>query len=333
LNTYSRLLGLYKTNMTKTPMEDFVTEILVAILENNSEIGYAFATQMLKLNGDSFFYRTQDHFTCPDPLHSDCRIDIVVRSEGLICFLENKVEADTGYIQFERYASVLRANYSDHRTKLAYCTKYFDTKEIEEHDFHQFRWANVYKFLQQWNSIHTIQEFLEFLKEHNMSDELDFDLNDLIALRGINPVIRNMDLYLEKLQPVFGKYFDLGNLKQQSGIKQLKEHSRFIFYGAAVFGQGGWSELGVGFDCKDVPAIKVWVRASDGNSKAAALKATIQQPEGLETNKENWIGLTAPLTDFMSSEHMEEDIEKWFHTAFKTIKTFMESTAELDWHL
>lgn len=314
-------------------MEDFVTEILVAILENNSEIGYEFATEMLRLQGDSFFYSTQDHFTSPDLLHPDCRVDIVVRSEGLICFLENKVEAGTGYIQLERYASVLRANYNDHRTKLTYCTKYFNTKNLEEHDFHQFRWANVYKFLKRWNSIHTVQEFLDFLKEHDMGDELDFDLNDIIALRGINPAIRKMDLYLEKLHPVFGKYFDRGKIKEQSGFKQLKEHSRFIFYVAAVFGQGGWSELGVGFDCKNVPALKVWVWTSDNNSKAAAFKAAIQQPEGLETNKENWIGLSAPLTNFMSSEHMEEDIEAWFDTAFKTINAFMVATAELDWHL
>jgi hypothetical protein len=43
------------------PMEDFVTEILVAILENNSIIGKAFARAILYLDGDSFSYTTQDH--------------------------------------------------------------------------------------------------------------------------------------------------------------------------------------------------------------------------------------------------------------------------------
>lgn len=138
-------------------MEDFVTEILVAILENNPEIGRAFAGEVLRLEGDSFSFTTQDRFTSPDPLHPDCRVDIVVRAEGMICFLENKVESGTGYIQLERYASVLREYYADHKTKLAYCTKYFDTKEINEHDFHQFRWANIYKFLRRWDKIHTIQ--------------------------------------------------------------------------------------------------------------------------------------------------------------------------------
>jgi len=333
LNTYSRLLRLYKTNMAKTPMEDFVTEILVAILDNNEPIGLAFAKDILRLEGESFSYTTQDCFKSPNPLHPDCRVDIVVRSEGMICFLENKVESDTGYIQIERYASVLSENYADHRTKLAYCTKYFDTKEINGHDFHQFRWANIYKFLNQWQEIHTIKEFLDFLKEHDMSDELDFDLNDLMALRGLHPVVKKMDLYLEKLRPLFGKYFDKTKIKDQSGYKELKEYSRFIFYGAAVFGEGGWSQLGVGFECKDIPALRVWVWTSDKNNKALEFKAAIQKPEGLETNKENWIGLTAPLTDFMSSKKMEEEIEAWFDSAFQIFKAFMLATPQLNWHL
>jgi hypothetical protein len=88
--------------MAKTPLRDFVTAILVAILENTPVIGMAFAIEILRLEGESFAYTTQDHFKSPNPIHPDCRVEIVVRSEGLICFLENKVEAGTGYIQMER---------------------------------------------------------------------------------------------------------------------------------------------------------------------------------------------------------------------------------------
>lgn len=333
MNTYSRLLRLYKTNMTKTPMEDFVTEILVAILDNNREIGRAFANDLLLIEGESFSYKTQVCFKSPNPLHPDCRVDIVVRSENVVCFLENKVESGTGYIQLERYSSVLKEYYGEHKTKLAYCTKYFDKKNIQEHDFHQFRWANIFKFLQTWKAIHTIQEFLDFLKEHNMSDDLDFNLNDLIALKGINPVLKKMELYLEKIQPVFGRYFNKGKIKEPTNLKQLKEHSRFIFYASAIFGEGGWNELGVGFDCSDNPALKVWIWTSDNNNKSAAFKFSIQQLTGVESNKENWIGLTAPLSDFISSENMEENIEAWFDSAFQTIKKFKDATPQLDWHL
>lgn len=89
-------------------MEDFVTEILVAILENNHDIGRAFANEILLLNGDAFLYTTQVCYKSPNPIHPDCRIDIVVKSENMICFLENKVESGTGYIQLERYSSVLK---------------------------------------------------------------------------------------------------------------------------------------------------------------------------------------------------------------------------------
>lgn len=333
MNTYSRLLRLYRTNMAKTPMEDFVTEILVAILENNPEIGRAFANEILLLEGDTFFYSTQVCFKSPDPLHPDCRVDIVVRSENMICFLENKVESGTGYIQLERYSSVLREYYGDHQTKLAYCTKYFDKKDIQEHSFKQFRWANIYKFLKIWKDIHTIQEFLDFLKEHDMSDDLDFNLNDLMALRGINPVLKKMELYLEKVRPVFGRYFDKAKIKEPTNLKQLKEHSRFIFYASAIFGEGGWSELGVGFECTENPSLKVWIWTSDNNSKSAAFKSAVQSIPGLESNKENWIGLTAPLSDFISSEKMEENIETWFDSAFQIFKSFKDNTPQLDWKL
>lgn len=168
-----------------------------------------------------------------------------------------------------------------------------------------------------------------------MSDELEFDLNDLIALRGINPALKKMELYLEKIRPLFDRYFVQAKIKEPTNLKQLKEHSRFIFYAANIFGEGGWNELGVGFECSDNPALKVWIWTSDNNNRAADFKATIQSllPEGLDTNKENWIGLTAPITDFISSEKMEEDIESWFDSAFQAIKSFIQATPQLNWHL
>jgi hypothetical protein len=319
--------------MIKTPMEDFVTEILAAILENNTTIGRAFANEILRLEGDNFSFTTQDHFKSPDPLHPDCKVDIVVRSEGIICFLENKVESGTGYIQLERYANVLHEYHPDTKTKLAYCTKYFDVKEIKEHDFHQFRWANIYKFLKAWKHIHTIHEFLDFLKEHDMSDDLDFNLNDLIALREINPVVKKMDRYLEKIRPLFGRYFDKAKIKEPTNLRQLKEHARFIFYAGAIFGEGGWCELGVGFECSENPALKVWIWTSDNNTSSSAFRTAIQKIDGLESNQENWLGATAPLSDFISSEKMEEEIEAWFDTTFQKFKEFRDGNPQLEWHL
>jgi hypothetical protein len=332
VNIYSRLLRLYRTNMVKTPLEDFTTEILAGLLAGNSEIGDAFVNQVLNITGSGFSFSTQEHFLLNEAGCPDCRVDMIIRSDEVLCFIENKVESREGYIQLERYGLILDSYHPGLKTYLKYCTKYYDHKNFEQHEFHQFRWADVYRFLKQWRTLAAVEEYLAFLNEHDMSDNMDFTLNDLLALQELNSVVKKMDRYLEIIKPIFNRYFDRNKLRDASNLRQIKEYSRYIFHADNIFGESGYSELGVGFDFSGVPSLKVWIWTDRKNDKSPAFKEMIQEVK-LQSNQENWIGLSIPITDFVSSENMELEIEKWFVKTFELIKEFVTSSPQLNWHI
>ena len=219
MSIYSRLLRLYHTNMLKTPLEDFTTEILAGILGTYPDIGDAFAQRVLRLDGEHFSFTTQEHHKSPDAQFADCRVDLVVRAEGLVCFVESKIESREGYLQLERYARVLDELAIDKKAYLKYCTKYYDAKLMTYHEFHQFRWAEVYRFLSAWNSSEVIKHFLDFLNEHDMSDNMDFNVGDLMTMQGLNPTVKKMDRYLEKVRQVFNHHFATARVKDSANLR------------------------------------------------------------------------------------------------------------------
>jgi len=318
--------------MVKTPLEDFTTEILAGILTQNKKIGDAFVNRVLKIEGDNFSFSTQEHFDSINPEHPNCRVDIVIRSENMICFVESKVESREGYIQLERYSNVLDSYRIHSTTYLKYCTKYFDLKEIDEHGFHQFRWADVYRFLLQWNTSDIIKDFLDFLHEHDMSDNMDFTISDLVTLQGLSPVIKKMDRYLEKVRPIFAKQFEQGRIKDSGNFKQIKSNSRFIFHAENIIGESGYSEIGVGFDFTITPVLVVWIWLDDNNSKISEFKSALTKTN-IPNNGESWLGFNAPISDFISSVQIEHDIENWFFEAFQKVREFITSNPNLKWNI
>jgi len=326
------LLKLYRTNMAKTPLEDFTTEILAGILENDSALSDDFANNVLNIQGNDFSVYTQQSYPLNDDSCPDCRVDLVIESEDVICFVEIKVESKEGYIQLERYGRVLDSLDAKKRKYLRYCTKYYDLKETEVHNFHQFRWTDVSKFLKSRNTSAIINDYLKFLKIHDMSDDMDFQLNDLLSLQQMTAVINLMDRYLNKLRPLFSKLFG-DNFKEISNLRQIKLHSRHILVSENVCGNG-YSEMGLGFSFNDVPELKVWVWISPKNDVSSGFKkATETVNDPMLTNGEDWIGLSTPLSNFLSSENMELDIEKWFDISAKEIKAFTQATPQLNWHI
>lgn len=330
MNIFSRLLKLYRTNSFKTPLEDFTTEILVGILSQSGHLLDTFVNEVLKIEGRDFVISSQEHFRS-DVLTSDCRVDIVIRNEDTLCFLENKVECSEGNEQLLRYSKIL-SRFSPLATHLRYCTKYYDHKEIVDHQFHQFRWLDISNFLKRQPSTEITQEFLSFLKDKKMDNSTTFTAVDLIALENINAVVNRMEVYLEKIKPEFRKQF--GNTKDISNLNQIKEKERFILLKDRIFGEG-YNEVGVGFDFKDTVRLVVWLWCGAQNSKAEEFKKILKKPvpEGFITNNNDWIALRKPLSDFLSNDGMESEIESWFHTSFASFKSFADSTPNLEWKI
>ena len=333
MNIFNRLLKLYRTNMVKTPLEDFTTEILSGILSSDSILGDLFANQILHLPGNGFQFKTQASFQSEDPAHPDCRVDMIVSSSEITCFVEHKVESREGYIQLERYARVLdRVGATEHTaTSLQYCTKYDEDKLITDHSFRQFRWADIYRFLLPYHNSGVINEYLDFLKSHDMSDELDLSLNDLITLQGMNSAVKKLDLYLQRIRRIFVQHFDPSKIKDSKNLDQIRNRSRYIFHSEYIFGDG-YAELGAGFDLSDTPKLKVWIWISDKHTKKAEFKAAMSGIELLQADN-TWLGANKPLSDFISADRMDEKIEAWFAETFQKFHDFKINHPELDWHI
>ena len=93
---YNRLLELYKKNRAseKTPLEDFITEILVGVLENDNELLDSFVNNILEIEGTGFSIESQVKYNLDNDIN--CIIDIVVSNDENICFIENKVHSSEG---------------------------------------------------------------------------------------------------------------------------------------------------------------------------------------------------------------------------------------------
>jgi len=332
MNIFSRLLHLYRANGLKTPLEDFTTEILVGILSKNQEILNCFVNEVLEIPGDNFLIGSQEHFISDIGI-LNCRVDIIIRNDNIFCLLENKIGSSEGYEQLTRYGKILDKYNNSYETYLRYCTKFYDKKDFRSHNFLQFRWHDISKFLKKWESTELINDYLQFLKEHHMDYNTTFSASDIIALENFNPLVLKMDAYLQKIKPGFEKQF--GRTKDQSNLKQIKDHSRYIFIKERPFGNG-YNEIGVGFDFKEAPLLTVWVWCGKENNNLGLFKERITSstlPEKFINNGKDWISLRKPLTDFISSRQVEVEIEEWFFDSFKLLYGFTQLTAELQWNL
>ncbi|QJD95983.1 hypothetical protein HH214_08880 [Mucilaginibacter robiniae] len=140
-----------------------------------------------------------------------------------------------------------------------------------------------------------------------------------------------MDRYLAKLRPLFRQFFPLAKIKDSNNLHQLTNKSRFVFHAESIFGEG-YAELGVGFDFEETVQLKVWIWVNDKNSSFKLFQQALKSTE-LANNGESWLGLYKPLSDFVSAERMEEQIEAWFAESFAAVKRFSEVHPELNWHL
>ncbi len=113
---------------------------------------------------------------------SDGRIDIAIKSLNLDVYIENKISAGLGDFQLERYSNYLKTRPNE--TRLILLTRYYiDDESINYTDKHVF-WSELYSLIESFKKskldyrkveddtkIYLLNQFLDFLKDENMSDE------------------------------------------------------------------------------------------------------------------------------------------------------------------
>lgn len=324
ISIYTRLLSLYRKNrdINKTPLEDFTTELIVGTLETDNGLLDEFINNILLIEGKGFSISSQEKYYLEEDIN--CIIDIVVKNEDAICFIENKVDSSEGERQLERYSKVLNniKQSEDKKVYLRYCTKYYDKKEISDIDFLQFRWRDTYRFFQKHKENKIVEEYLEFLRSEGMESAGDFNFQDLIVMSEVNATIAKMDECLDmvksRLTECFGKPYEY----DYERLKQIGKQSQYVMWSRYILGkkESGYSEIAVGFRFSDnkIPVVIVFIYIEKSNSEFEKIKK--MHTEELESvfdfydYDEEYIfySFEKPVSDFISSENQNEEICKWF---------------------
>lgn len=337
ISIYERLLSLYSKSGggNKTPLEDFTTELLVGTLENDKELLDKYVNDVLKVDGAGFSIKSQCRYCLEDDIN--CIVDIVTENDEHVCFVENKVNSCEGERQLERYTKVL-SNINKEQGKqihLRYCTKYYDQKDNNFNiDFRQFRWCDIYKYLEQFSDDNKlIDEFLIFLRGEDMASAGTFSYEDLMTMKTIYSTIAKMDECLDNIKPKLTETFGKPYERDFERAKQIPCFNAYNMWSEKIVGDG-YSTIVVGFFFHDgeesvgLPFVQVSLKISSNNGKYEAFKMKIDEADEIfdtnySTSNDFEYAFEKPLSDFISSGKQIEDICEWFEDKLKKIKDFV----------
>ena len=251
----NRLINLYRTsNNLKTPLEDFTTEAFVGVLESSSQIEQAYIRDFLKLPIDKYRLSTQRYFNVLDG--TNCIIDIVIEGSENICFIENKVNSYEGHRQLEEYGNILKNNFPDMHTFLFYCTKFYDQKEYNGHNFRQHRWHDIAQFLNGFKENELCLDFIDFLISHNMAIDTTFNANDFIVFAQAASTFQKNKEVLDSVKQQFENlYCTHRRLNTSDTGSKIVELNCFRYLIKDFIAGSGNSELSYGFFYHQAPSL------------------------------------------------------------------------------
>lgn len=334
---YNRLLTLYKKcrNTDKTPLEDFTTEILVGILDGNAELLDKFVNNVLKVDGYGFSIESQVKYTLENDIN--CIIDMVVSNEENICFIENKIHSGEGKRQLERYTKVLNEIHSI-QTKnifLRYCTKNYDPKEITNVNFLQYRWSDIYNFLEEYQG-EMVDEYLEFLRGEGMASAGAFNYEDLIVMKNLTSTITKMDECLDNTKDILMKEFGKPYERDYERLKEIIKNEEYTMWSNDIVA-GEKSYISLGFTISDggdssmiTPFLHVDFCIYKENTKYEKVKEHLEElekefTENYSDNDKVLLSYEKPLVDFLSLENQVDNITKWFGERIFDVKKIVEN--------
>lgn len=341
-NVFLNLLNLYskQSDMSKTPLEDFTTEIFASILSKDTNLLDRFMNEVLNIEGESFKIDTQQKYKLEHD--RDCIIDIVIWNESSICFLENKVNSSEGHRQLERYKRVLENLKDCKKIYLRYCTKYYDGKKIEDIDFVQIRWRDIYLFLQDYQEDTMINEFLGYMRRMDMASAGNFNFHDMLVMNHVMKTISKMDECLDAVIPTFKDYFGNPYTYDYERLKEIPKHGRYTIWAEDIFvgeNKASYSKVILGFEfyeneIQSYPILFLAVVCNKKHVNYQKIRNEILNHDNFDYTEEEdsiWGWYEKPLSDFLSVENQLDEIEKWFIEKLDLLHMFKEKTKNLNW--
>ncbi len=331
----NNLFKLYLRNTSKTPLEDFTTEAFAGILKYDPIIKNEFIRVFLKIPQGEYQIKTQVKYDLENDMN--CIVDLVFENEDIICFIENKVNSKEGYRQLERYSKVLDIyNLENKKTYLRYCTKYYDNKILKEHEFKQYRWFQIAKFLKPYSKNALVNDFLHFLKIKNMSQDLTITTKDLFAIENLFDTVNVLNGYLERIKPRFIQTFkSTSNISDGCTVNQLIKHKRLIYYFKDIVGTY-YSEIKYGFLTSSSQIyVGIWIDKS--NSEYKTFKSFFYSNNYgfliIHLDSGMAIELKEPLQNFINNDNADNEISNWFQSSFSKFVDLIKQMNNVSWKI
>lgn len=333
---FNQIFNLFKRNTNKTPLEDYTTELFVGTLNNDINLKHKFCKDFLGLKSNTFRINTQVYYPLDDK--QNCIVDVVIKGENELCFIENKVNSKEGFIQLERYSEVLDKYHKDgFTTKLTYCTKKSEPKEITKHSFVQFKWHDVSEFFKKNSKEQITKLFIEFLNQNDMSTDMTIKGIHISTLENAANIFRVIDKNIDNVTEVFSdKFGDLKDLRKNSQFKtQIYDHERICVMATPINKSRGESEILYGFEFKGNLISQIYL--DKGNEFHDRFVQEIKKQSTLKCDVFDWgsvIYIDKNLGEFLNDEDSENKIEEWFLDSFTILEKFMVDTKDvIEWRV
>ena len=158
--------------------EEYFSAALAILLDEIPKLTSYLLDEMLGILDES-----DDYEIIVEDTFSEGRIDIAIKSLHFEIFIENKISSGLGESQLERYSNHLES--IDKETKLVLLTRDFiDDETIPKYTDKYIFWTDLYTLIDYFTDSITdyvkfekdekeylLRQFLDFLREENMSDE------------------------------------------------------------------------------------------------------------------------------------------------------------------
>lgn len=345
---FSALLRMYQSHSSKTPMEDFTTELLRGVLASNQELIDDFVKYFFPIQESGFGIETQKSYPTS-------KIDMVISNKSTVIFIENKVNSVEGNGQLKKYAQILFEIEKEEKKScfLGYCTKWLDEKASEAYEplkkerFKYFRWKDIYDFLKK-SSISNdglVKYFLKYLEQQEMSRANEFTIEDMISMRRMLPSYKAMEECVNNVIPIIKNLFgDVDgcsriDLRRSKIIEEMEKNNRYGVYTKKLTSGEEYVTIFVGFTLMNedksyrypLLCVDFYVEEYSDFLVISDVKSRYQRycndAEILEYDYDFGKGFNLlyekPLSDFLGNSNQFEEINEWFAEKITSIHSYM----------
>jgi len=339
---FIELINLYKRQKkaNRTPLEDFNTECLAGILKMYPDIKKGFTEEFLLLPSDNYEILTQVRKTLPDK--PNCIIDLVIKGDENVCFVENKVESKEGWEQLDRYSEVLKLHYEEYQHFLFYCTKYSDpknqNKEYNDFNFRQFKWFEIGQFLRPFRQNKPlIKDYLNFLSHYKMSMYTTLQPKHLLAMENLLSTIELIEFYIDNSKDDFEKIFSPEDKKQPMFWNgQLRRFNRFCHYGKDIIQSDSreqYSEVLYSINLDSLKlATHIFVKNNHPQYKDFKRLNDDNKIFKCDVNEKGTVYfIDEDLGKFINDENADKSIKDWFLKSFYLFAKLIKDNSQIIW--